>query len=174
MKEFSAVDTLKIQSLSNRPSKAAPSVSNKAKAAKSKESIKSEDGEEPPKIKPRRTQPQLSSEEVRDKIRLEQNRKLTANNIREKSQSERPQYPLDSEIKELPPAKKSVPASPVVSQDTDNENNDEKAVKVVAGDIKLNDPNDPNTREKLKTMMKSGGFNFSPQERSALAQILKD
>lgn len=41
------------------------------------------------------------------------------------------------------------------------------------GDIKNNDPKSPETQEKLKSLLKTGGFNFSDKERQVLSQILK-
>lgn len=42
------------------------------------------------------------------------------------------------------------------------------------GDVKKNDPNDPNTKEKLKGVLTAGAFNFSAKERDVLSRILKD
>ena len=42
----------------------------------------------------------------------------------------------------------------------------------VIGDVAHNDPNSEITREKLRGILKSGGFDFNPKERSALADIL--
>jgi hypothetical protein len=41
------------------------------------------------------------------------------------------------------------------------------------GDIDINDPKNPATREKLKTLLSSGAFQFSSKERSALSEILE-
>lgn len=40
------------------------------------------------------------------------------------------------------------------------------------GDVKKNDPNDPMTSEKLKSMLNSGAVNFSGKEKKILSQIL--
>ena len=40
------------------------------------------------------------------------------------------------------------------------------------GDVGLNDPNDPMTREKLKSLLGSGAVNFGEKERAVLAKIL--
>jgi hypothetical protein len=40
------------------------------------------------------------------------------------------------------------------------------------GDVGLNDPNDPMTREKLKSLLGSGAVNFGDKERAVLAKIL--
>lgn len=41
------------------------------------------------------------------------------------------------------------------------------------GDIASNDPNSSATQEKLKHILKRGGFEFNQKERKALASILK-
>lgn len=40
------------------------------------------------------------------------------------------------------------------------------------GDIKQNDPGSDITQEKLRGILKNGGFNFNDKERKALGQIL--
>ncbi len=40
------------------------------------------------------------------------------------------------------------------------------------GDVGLNNPNDPMTREKLKTLLNSGAVNFGDKEKAVLAKIL--
>jgi|GEM_PF-763896 len=39
-------------------------------------------------------------------------------------------------------------------------------------DVNLNDPKDPSTQEKLKTVLSTGAFNFNPRERETLDKIL--
>ncbi len=51
----------------------------------------------------------------------------------------------------------------------------EKSIKdshILLSDVKLNDPNDSNTQEKLKSVLKMGAFNFNPKEKEALEKIL--
>lgn len=49
----------------------------------------------------------------------------------------------------------------------------EKKVKEEAfGDIKSNNPADENTQEKLKGLLRTGGFHFNAKERAALGAIL--
>ena len=43
---------------------------------------------------------------------------------------------------------------------------------LLLSDVKLNDPTDSNTQEKLKTVLKMGAFNFNPKEKEALEKIL--
>lgn len=41
-------------------------------------------------------------------------------------------------------------------------------------DVGLNDPNDPATVGKLKSVLSKGAFNFNPKEREALEKILSE
>jgi|SRR5690606_34293506 len=41
-------------------------------------------------------------------------------------------------------------------------------------DVGLNDPNDPATVGKLKSVLTKGAFNFNPKEREALEKILSE
>ncbi len=50
----------------------------------------------------------------------------------------------------------------------------DQAEEKVVGDVGLNNPNDPATHGKLKSVLSMGGFNFSDKERAALENILKD
>lgn len=47
-----------------------------------------------------------------------------------------------------------------------------KTADEVLGDVGLNDPKDPMTTEKLKSVLTSGGINFSAKEREVLEGIL--
>lgn len=40
-------------------------------------------------------------------------------------------------------------------------------------DIKNNDPNSEDTKDKLKALLKTGAFQFNDKERSVLSEILK-
>ncbi len=46
--------------------------------------------------------------------------------------------------------------------------------KTVISDVGPNDPSDPATQEKLRTILRTGAFSFSDQERSVLGEILGD
>lgn len=43
---------------------------------------------------------------------------------------------------------------------------------LIKSDVQKNDPNDPTTGEKLKSVLARGAFHFSPQERENLERIL--
>jgi len=47
-------------------------------------------------------------------------------------------------------------------------------VRILESDIKLNNPNDPATIGKLRTLLKNGAFKFSEKERQVLAKILAE
>lgn len=47
-----------------------------------------------------------------------------------------------------------------------------KDAHLLLSDVKLNDPNDSNTQEKLKSVLKTGAFSFNPREKEALEKIL--
>lgn len=47
-----------------------------------------------------------------------------------------------------------------------------KESHLLLSDVKLNDPKDSNTQEKLRTALRSGAFNFNPKERETLEKIL--
>jgi hypothetical protein len=49
-----------------------------------------------------------------------------------------------------------------------------KESHLLMSDVKLNDPNDPTTQEKLKSILSKGAFNFNPREREALDKILSN
>ena len=41
-------------------------------------------------------------------------------------------------------------------------------------DVQLNNPGDPVTAEKLKSVLTTGAFNFNPKEREVLSKILEE
>jgi hypothetical protein len=45
---------------------------------------------------------------------------------------------------------------------------------VLKSDVQLNNPEDPVTTEKLKSVLSNGGFNFNPKEREVLSKILEE
>jgi hypothetical protein len=47
-----------------------------------------------------------------------------------------------------------------------------KESHLLLSDVKLNDPNDSNTQEKLKSVLRNGAFNFNPKEKDTLEKIL--
>jgi hypothetical protein len=51
---------------------------------------------------------------------------------------------------------------------------EEGEVHEAPGDVGLNNPKDPATREKLRKILSSGGFSFSERERQVLGNILEE
>ncbi|MDD4975668.1 MAG: hypothetical protein PHY93_15030 [Bacteriovorax sp.] len=43
---------------------------------------------------------------------------------------------------------------------------------LLLSDVKLNDPTDPNTQEKLKSVLRNGAFSFNSREKETLEKIL--
>jgi len=43
---------------------------------------------------------------------------------------------------------------------------------LLLSDVQLNDPNDTNTQEKLKSVLRNGAFSFNPKEKETLEKIL--
>ncbi len=102
-----------------------------------------------------------SDQEIRDKVKNNKKAKL------EKSKPSEPAFKssIPETFEELNLRKaqvKKVPPKPEVD-------NEEIMFKP---DVSLNDPNDPTTIEKLKSVLGAGGINFSAKERSVLEKIL--
>lgn len=66
-------------------------------------------------------------------------------------------------------SEKKEDSAAVVSID---KNGKKKVSKEGFGDVKNNDPTSEVTQEKLKGLLRSGGFNFNSKERAALDAIL--
>lgn len=47
-----------------------------------------------------------------------------------------------------------------------------KEAHLLLSDVQLNDPNDSNTQEKLKSVLRNGAFSFNPKEKETLEKIL--
>ena len=47
-----------------------------------------------------------------------------------------------------------------------------KKSHLLLSDVQLNDPNDSNTQEKLKNVLRNGAFSFNPKEKETLEKIL--
>lgn len=45
---------------------------------------------------------------------------------------------------------------------------------LLKADVQVNDPKDPVTAEKLKTILDTGAFSFNPKERDVLSKILAE
>lgn len=75
---------------------------------------------------------------------------------------------MNEDIKPLP-----VVAEKKESEEKIDEVNDtSKNSHLLKSDVNLNDPKDPTTQEKLKSILSKGAFNFNPREREALDKIL--
>lgn len=93
---------------------------------------------------------------------------LSAGEIRSKVQehfSPKPKEEDKVEVSKLAKAK-SAPVKEVVEED--------KEAPSTPSDVGLNNPDDPATVGKLKSVLTKGAFNFNPKEREALEKILAD
>ena len=91
--------------------------------------------------------------------RLEAPKKLSAEDIAAKVARK---FGKEAEVKKASPTPKQEDSAEISKKET-----------LAHGDIGENNPNSDVTREKLKGLLKSGGFDFNDKERKALAQILK-
>lgn len=80
----------------------------------------------------------------------------------------------NTEIKEAAKAqaKENVEESKNVDEVKGEQVEGEEKDHLLSSDIATNDPNAPETQEKLKDILKSGGFKFSEKERKVLSGIL--
>jgi hypothetical protein len=67
---------------------------------------------------------------------------------------------------------KPIPKEVGVEAEPEAEISSLKKSHLLMSDVKLNDPTDSNTQEKLKAVLKMGAFNFNPKEKEALEKIL--
>lgn len=78
----------------------------------------------------------------------------------------------DDEIIAKLRAKKSAKESSETKKTPETNQKEEKDDMLLKSDVGSNNPNDPEVREKLKGILKSGAFNFSQKERDTLSKIL--
>lgn len=115
----------------------------------------------------------FSKSSVRPKTKAK--RQSNAGTMRVRDQSEKP-YVSEREIRE----KIAKRQQGKISHQAKNKVKGQKlgegfmGPEEVKSDISTNDPNDPMTKEKLKTLLGSGAMNFDPKHREVLAKILKN
>lgn len=119
--------------------------------------------EGPKKLKKRLPEKQnLSEQQIREKLAANVESSNTA-----KSQMKVKGQALGAGFLN-PEAKPQVLPTPEMVE----EKNKAREAHLLLSDVKLNDPKDTNTQEKLKTALRSGAFNFNPKERETLEKIL--
>lgn len=69
-----------------------------------------------------------------------------------------------------PEARALIPAAAAVTEKT--EGSSLAKSHLLLSDVKLNDPHDSNTQEKLKSVLRNGAFSFNPKEKETLEKIL--
>lgn len=124
-----------------------------------------------PKGKKRATpveKPQVGESEIREKLAAHVETSNTAKSISQKKNTQK----LGDGFMN-PEAKPVVPAVPEASStEVAPESDSSTKDHLLKSDINLNDPKDPSTQEKLKTVLSSGAFNFNARERETLDKIL--
>lgn len=71
-----------------------------------------------------------------------------------------------------PDVKRPIIPAEVVPGEVETKNKSLKESHLLLSDVQLNDPSDTNTQEKLKSVLRSGAFNFNPKEKDTLERIL--
>jgi len=128
-------------------------------------------------------QPSLSASEIRQKVEAHQTgrgqKKLMINEANKQTSEfmkEKPiEIPKTSIIPEKvlnPPEQKQV-AAIVKEEPAVGEHVEPSEGHVLASDVDKNDPNSPETTEKLKSILSTGAFAFNDKEREALSKILE-
>lgn len=97
-------------------------------------------------------------------------RKLTDAQIRAKVAAHQESSAVTAAPK-TPAAAKVPTSSPANDTDSSTANVTQK-VELPQSDLAKNDPSDPVTQHKLRSLISNGGFNFSPGERKVLEGIL--
>lgn len=155
---------------SREESSSAPS--EKAAAKKAVHGKKSESG---PAHKAQAARPEkkpVSEHEIREKLAAHVETSNTAKSkiLQENSKQFGAGF-MNEDVKPAPIEVKKPEPSAESSEEAE-EKDSVKESHLLMSDVKLNDPKDPTTQEKLKSVLSKGGFNFNPREREALDKIL--
>lgn len=80
---------------------------------------------------------------------------------------------MNSEVKAQLPIPAAAPVPPVASgEEAPVADKSLKESHLLMSDVQLNDPQDSNTQEKLKSILRNGAFSFNPKEKETLERIL--
>lgn len=113
--------------------------------------------------------PQIAESEIKEKLAAHVETSNTAKSgVMKKNAQKLGEGFMNSEMKPAPVVPAPIPAN---SEEKETETEEKHLLK---SDINLNDPKDPATQEKLKTVLSTGAFNFNPRERDILDKILAD
>ncbi|MGZ3788908.1 MAG: hypothetical protein ACXVLQ_10310 [Bacteriovorax sp.] len=141
----------------------APRASKEGEGIKKKGAGKKRAAEAPAEKKP------VSESEIREKLaaHVETSNSAKSKTIQQNSKQMGAGF-MNSEFK-APPTEikqKEVGEDPAETKDSVKESH------LLMSDVKLNDPKDPATQEKLKSVLSKGAFNFNPKEKETLDKIL--
>ncbi len=107
----------------------------------------------------------LSASDIRAKLARRNEEKETALTAKK-------QAPKDDFVTAMPDDLVVERKSAILKPEKKEEVGEDKKSMLLKSDVDKNNPNDPNVQEKLKALLKTGGFAFSQKEKEALAQIL--
>ena len=119
---------------------------------------------------------EVSDGEIREKLasHVETSNTAKAQLLQKNSQAFGAGFMKD-DGKPVPALKKEETSLKLPEAEVENEGDAQSSLKksyVLLSDVQLNDPNDNNTQEKLKSVLKNGAFNFNPKEKETLEKIL--
>jgi len=115
--------------------------------------------------------PSISENEIRNKLAAHVETSNTAKSgILKKNAQKLGDGFMNPEMKPL--VAKEAPATTVAAAPVEEKEKTSDEAHLLKTDVNLNDPKDPSTQEKLKTVLSTGAFNFNPKEREALDKIL--
>ena len=116
----------------------------------------------------------ISEQEIREKLAAHVETSNTAKSITlQKNSKQLGAGFMNEDMKPAPIVAEKPKANEQAS--VDEEAGPKSSVKdshLLLSDVKLNDPKDPETQEKLKSVLSKGAFNFNPREKEALEKIL--
>lgn len=124
-------------------------------------------------VKPER--PNLSSDEIRQKLASNVEMSNTAKKIqKDKNAQKLGEGFLNGDMPVKKPIPVEVPAAKIEEGKEVEVADPNFKDHIVKSDVGLNDPTDTTTTEKLKTVISKGAFNFNSREREVLDKILNN
>jgi len=122
-------------------------------------------------------QPSLSASEIRQKVEEHQTgraqKKVMVNTANKQTSEFMKEQPIEVPKTSIIPDKALNPAEVIKEEPAVGEHVEPSKGHVLASDIAKNDPNLPETTEKLKSLLSTGAFAFNDKEREALSKILE-
>ena len=112
----------------------------------------------------------ISEQEIREKLATHVETSNTAKAVVVQKNSQKFGEGFMNENMVKPPV--VAPAAIEGEQEEKEESESVKDSHLLMSDVKLNDPKDPTTQEKLRSVLTKGAFSFNPREKETLEKIL--